>query len=88
VILENLVKVGIYPNINIGSKLFELEKSGFIAFAGAMNSVNKIESKNIIINFTGRYMDPNSSIPISASPHILYNPSKGIDPLLDLLNIK
>lgn len=86
-ILHVLVKIGFFPNKEVGLKLFELEKSGFIAFTGAIISANRIESNNIIVNFTGRYIDPKTIIPISATPQILYDPSDGIEPLLNLLNI-
>ncbi|MFX1257430.1 MAG: hypothetical protein ACFFAN_06210 [Promethearchaeota archaeon] len=87
-ILDVLVGAGIYPNNEIGMKLFELEKSGFMAFIGVIKSANQINSKNIVINFTGRYLNNHSSIPIPAKPHVLFNPSNGIEELLNILKIK
>jgi hypothetical protein len=86
-ILDILLKAGIYPNREIGSKLFDIEKSGFIAFVGVLKALKKIESETIIINFTGRYLDPKTSIPAPAVPHIMYDPSNGIKPLLRKINI-
>ncbi|MFX1339473.1 MAG: hypothetical protein ACFFDK_12745 [Promethearchaeota archaeon] len=86
-ILKILVKIGVYPTIEIGTKLFELEKSGFIAIIGALKSKSIIESKTIIINFTGRYLDPISSIPITASPYLSYNPHKGVENFMKILKM-
>ena len=54
-ILNSLVKANIYPNKEVGFKLFDLEKSGFIAFIGAIVAANNIEANDVIVNFTGRY---------------------------------
>ncbi|MHA1438258.1 MAG: hypothetical protein ACTSPD_11825 [Promethearchaeota archaeon] len=86
-ILKFLVKAGIYPKKNLGQKLFNLEKSGFIAFAGALKAANKIKSKNIIVNFTGRYLDNDLKLPTTALPHIIFNPAEGYQKLLSLMKI-
>ncbi|MFX1366406.1 MAG: hypothetical protein ACFFCE_01870 [Promethearchaeota archaeon] len=86
-VLKLLVDVGIYPTIDLALKFFELEKSGIIAFIGAIKSAKKINSNNIIVNFTGRYPEKNSFFPSSATPHILYNPEQGIEHLITMLNI-
>ncbi len=86
-ILNTLVKVGVYPSKEIGLKLFEIEKSGFMAFVGAITSAPKIESNNIIINFTGRYPESNMTNFTSATPYLIYNPSKGVRKLVRALNI-
>ncbi len=87
-ILNALVKAGVYPTKSCGLKLFELEKSGFMAFTGAITSADRIESKNIVVNFTGRYPDQLSTIPVQASPHILFDPSEELKRLLSLLDLK
>ncbi len=86
-ILNALVNAGVYPNKDIGSKLYDLEKSGFIAFIGAIVFANKIESSNIVINFTGRYPDADTLIPRPATPHLIYEPSKGVQELIKNLNL-
>ena len=86
-ILNILVEAGIYPNKDVGNKLFDLEKSGFIAIIGALKSIDLIEAKNIVINFTGRNVDPLSKKHVSAKPHLLFDPSSGIDELLNELNL-
>ncbi|MFX0022724.1 MAG: hypothetical protein ACFE9S_10380 [Candidatus Hermodarchaeota archaeon] len=87
ILLNTLVKVGIYPRIELALKFFQLEKSGIIAFIGAIKSANRIESKNIIVNFTGRSPETESTLPISANPHVFYNPAQGVDKLIKILNI-
>lgn len=87
IILKTLVNAGLYPTLDLGLKFVELEKSGLIAFIGAINSAKKIESNNIIINFTGRYPEKDSNLPSSAAPHIIYNPDKGVEQLIKMLNI-
>ncbi len=90
-ILKALVESKIYPNMKIGLKLFDIEKSGFFAFVGALKSIKKIRSNNIVVNFTGRYPQNTStfpSLPSPATPHIYYNPSNGIKNLLAQLKIK
>jgi len=86
-ILDALVNAGVYPDKDIGSKMYDLEKSGFIAFVGAIIFANKIESSNIVINFTGRYPDPDTLIPKPATPHLIFNPSKGVQELIKNLNL-
>ncbi len=86
-ILDALIESGVYPNKEIGLKMFDLEKSGFISFVGAIKTIKKIESNTIIINFTGRYLNGDLSLHIPANPHFFYNPSNGIEKLLDLLKI-
>jgi len=86
-ILNILVEAGIYPNKDVGNKLFDLEKSGFIAIIGALKSIDLIETKNIVINFTGRNVDPLSKKHVSAKPHLLFDPSRSIDELLNELNL-
>ena len=86
-VLKILIEAGIYPDLELGQRFFELEKSGFIAFTGVFNSIKKIESKNIVINFTGRYLDPVSKFPEKATPHIIFNPSDGIEKFLEVLKI-
>ena len=85
--MDALVKVGVYPSIEIGLKLFEIEKSGFMAFVGAIISAVDIDSNNIIINFTGRYPDSNVINLTSATPHLIYEPSNGVQKLVRLLGI-
>ena len=85
--MNTLVKVGVYPSKEIGLKLFKIEKSGFMAFVGAITSAPKIESNNIIINFTGRYPESNMTNFTSATPYLIYNPSKGVRKLVRALNI-
>jgi hypothetical protein len=87
-ILDNLVKIGIYPNKNIGLSLYNIEKSGFIAFAGAIISAKNIKANNVIINFTGRHPDLKLTIPSIATPYILYNPVSSIKELLRTLILK
>ena len=86
-ILNCLVKARIYPNKDVGLKLFNLEKSGFMAFAGAIIYANNIKANKIIVNFTGRYPDPNLTIPSTATPNIYYNPVNGVKELTRRLNI-
>ncbi|MFX1276236.1 MAG: hypothetical protein ACFFAT_14500, partial [Promethearchaeota archaeon] len=86
-VLKFLIEAGIYPNEELGLHYYELEKSGFIAFTGTFNSIDIIESENIVINFTGRYIDPTSTFPKTATPHILFDPLKGIDELLKVLEL-
>ncbi|MHA2008961.1 MAG: hypothetical protein ACXABO_15910 [Promethearchaeota archaeon] len=86
-IINSLVKAKIYPNKEVGMKLFNLEKSGFIAFVGAIISANKIEANNIIVNFTGRYPDPNLIVPKAATPYLLYDPINGVKELIRTLNL-
>ncbi len=87
-VLKILMDAGIYPDEKIGNIYFDLEKSGFIAITGALNSINLIEAKNIVINFTGRNIDPLSIIPKTAKPHILFDPQKSIDALLKELDLE
>lgn len=87
-ILNVLVEAGVYPTKKCGLKLFELEKSGFMAFTGAITSANRIKSKNIVVNFTGRYPDHLSTVPIPANPHILFDPLEDLKRLLSLLDLK
>lgn len=86
-ILNALVKVGVYPSKKIGLKLFDIEKSGFMAFVGAITSATRIQSSNIIINFTGRYPDSHMTNFISATPHLIYDPSNGVQKLIRVLGI-
>ncbi|MHA2475255.1 MAG: hypothetical protein ACXAES_18695 [Promethearchaeota archaeon] len=86
-IINCLVKARIYPNTEIGMKLFDLEKSGFMAFVGAMIYAKNIKAKEVIINFTGRYPDPNEVIPRAATPNIIFNPSKGVEDLIRRLDL-
>ena len=86
-ILNFLVKNEIYPNKNVGLKLYDLEKSGFIAIIGAIISENKIKANNVVINFTGRCFNPNDPIPEPAVPHVLYDPSKGATQLLKTMKL-
>ena len=83
-----LINSGIYPSKEIGNKLFDLEKSGFIAFIAAIISEREIEADNIVVNFTGRYIEANSQFPEPATPHIRYNPNEGPSKLLELLELK
>lgn len=87
-ILDNLVKIGIYPDKNIGLSLYNIEKSGFIAFVGAIISAKNIKANNVIINFTGRHPDLKLTIPSTATPNILYNPVSSIKELLRTLILK
>ncbi|MHA2281910.1 MAG: hypothetical protein ACXAC5_13790 [Promethearchaeota archaeon] len=86
-ILDSLVKIGIYPNKDIGLNLYDIEKSGFIAFVGAIISAKKVKVGNIIVNFTGRYLGSKLAIPSVALPDILYNPVNNIKELLRKLII-
>jgi len=86
-ILNCLVKARIYPNTEIGMKFFDIEKSGFMAFVGAMIYANNIKAKEVIINFTGRYPDPNEIFPKSATPDIIFNRSKCVEDLIRRLEI-
>lgn len=86
-ILNCLVKAKIYPNTKIGMKFFQLEKSGFMAFVGAMIYANNIKAKEVIINFTGRYPDSNEIFPKSATPDIIFNPSESVEDLIRRLEI-
>jgi len=87
-ILYLLIKHGLYQNREIGVKLFDLEKSGFIAFIGVIKSENLIESENIIVNFTGRLLKFNDPVPKPAKPHIKFDETQGISKLIDLLKLK
>ncbi len=87
-ILNVLVEAGVYSTKKCGLKLFELEKSGFMAFTGAITSANRIKSKKIVVNFTGRYPDHHLTVPIQASPHILFDPLEDLKRLLSLLDLK
>ena len=86
-VLKMLIDVGVYPNEEIGLKYYELEKSGFMAIIAALNSIKDIKANNIIINFTGRFMDPDVKIPITATPDLIIDPSKGIDHFIEALNL-
>ncbi|MHA1915572.1 MAG: hypothetical protein ACW990_10230 [Promethearchaeota archaeon] len=86
-ILKCLVEAGIYPNKEIGLELFNIEKSGFMAFVGALIYADNIKAKKIIINFTGRHPDPKVVIPEVASPNINYNPVDGTKELMRRLNL-
>ncbi|MFX1490034.1 MAG: hypothetical protein ACFFBI_12845 [Promethearchaeota archaeon] len=86
-ILNVLIKEKIYPNKEIGLKLFNLEKSGFIAFIGAICSAKNVKAENIIVNFTGRYLDPNLTVPSAAIPNIYHYPTDNLKELLRKLNI-
>ncbi|MBN1802412.1 MAG: hypothetical protein JW891_12950 [Candidatus Lokiarchaeota archaeon] len=85
-ILKCLLGVGVYPNEDIALRYFNLERSGFIAFVGVLNSIKDIRSKNIVINYTGRYKDPVVIFPEVAKPHISFDPEEGIDSFLRQLN--
>ena len=85
--LKELVNANLYPTLNLGLKFLELEKSGLIAFIGAINNAKNIKSKNIIVNFTGRYPEGNSIMPISATPYKYYDPNRGIKPFMEILNL-
>ncbi|MFX1445967.1 MAG: hypothetical protein ACFFHV_21330, partial [Promethearchaeota archaeon] len=76
----------IYPNAEIGEKIFELEKSGFLAFAAAISNISKIEAERIIVNFTGRFLESNSALPEPATPHLTYDPVEGVNNLIKKLN--
>ncbi|MFX1376972.1 MAG: hypothetical protein ACFFA0_14295 [Promethearchaeota archaeon] len=86
-LLKELVNANIYPTLNLGLKFFELEKSGLIALIGAINSAKNIKSKNIIVNFTGRFPENISIIPRSATPHRIYDPAQGIRKFIEILNL-
>jgi len=86
-ILSVLVKSEIYPNKDVGLKLYDLEKSGFIAFIGTILSERKIKANNVVINFTGRCFNPNNPIPESAEPYIFYDPAKGATQLLKRMKL-
>ncbi|MFW9989021.1 MAG: hypothetical protein ACFFC3_10220 [Candidatus Odinarchaeota archaeon] len=86
-ILKTLVDAGVYTTNDQALKFFELEKSGIMAFIGAIKSAKEIRSNNIIVNFTGRYPEKPSTLPSSATPHVLYNPDHGIEQLIKILNI-
>lgn len=87
-ILDSLVNVDIYANKDVGLSLFNFEKSGFIAFVGAIISANKIEANKVVVNFTGRYPNPKLTIPTTALPNILFNPANSIKDLVRTLNLK
>lgn len=87
-ILHNLIQEEIYPSKYIGLKLFDLEKSGFIAFTGAIIASNKIKANNIVVNFTGRYPDPKLIIPKTAKPHFVYKPTENIKDFISKLNLQ
>ncbi|MFX1305135.1 MAG: hypothetical protein ACFE9X_17400 [Promethearchaeota archaeon] len=86
-ILKTLVNAGFYPTLDLALKFFELEKSGIMAFIGAVNSIKKIESNNIIVNFTGRLPNISSTLPSPATPHLLHKPDQGIEKVIKMLNI-
>ncbi|MFX1297733.1 MAG: hypothetical protein ACFFD2_23160, partial [Promethearchaeota archaeon] len=86
-ILKILVKSRIYQSKVIGSKLFNLEKSGFIAFIGTILSQNQIKSNNVIVNFTGRCLESNAPFPTSATPYIKFDPTVGCSKLLKALDL-
>ena len=86
-VLKMLIDVGVYPNEEIGQKYYELEKSGFMAIIAALNSIKNIKANNIIINFTGRFMDPDVKVPITATPDLIIDPSKEIDHFIEALNL-
>ncbi|MFX1280653.1 MAG: hypothetical protein ACFFA3_14855 [Promethearchaeota archaeon] len=87
-ILNSLIQEDIYPSKYIGLKLFDLEKSGFIAFTGAILASNKIEANNIVVNFTGRYPDPKLIIPKTAKPHFFYKTTENIKDFISKLNLQ
>jgi hypothetical protein len=77
-IMNMLVELGIYPDKRVGSKYFMLEKSGFIAVAGALHDAKKTNVSNIVINFSGRRPDPQSLMTadfVSASPAFYFDPA-------------
>jgi hypothetical protein len=86
-VIKELIKTKIYPSYKLGLKFFELEKSGLIAFIGAINATKNIKSKNIVVNFTGRYPENTSAMPISATPHEYYDPNRGIKQFMETLNV-
>ncbi|MFX0081497.1 MAG: hypothetical protein ACFE94_07075 [Candidatus Hodarchaeota archaeon] len=86
-IIRELVNARVYPTIELGLKFFELEKSGLIAFIGAINSTKSIKSKSIIVNFTGRFPENTSIIPSSATPHMYYDPNRGVKQFIELLKL-
>lgn len=87
IIVKKLVNAQVYPNFDVGLKFFELEKSGVIAFIGAIKSANIIKSKHIIVNLTGRYPEKSSFLPSSATPDLVYDPNQGINQLIEILNL-
>ncbi|MFX0027686.1 MAG: hypothetical protein ACFE8B_00630 [Candidatus Hermodarchaeota archaeon] len=86
-ILKSLIQANIYSNKDIGLKLYDFEKSGFIAFVGAITAANHIEANNIVVNFTGRYPDPELIIPRPASPHFKYKATKSFKDFTSKLNL-
>ncbi len=85
-ILNLLIEAKVYPNKKVGLELFDLEKSGFIAFAGAIKSIKDIETKTVVINFTGRYPENGSNEYVKATPHKVLDLNEGIKYLLTQLN--
>ncbi|MBY8990717.1 MAG: hypothetical protein KGD58_08195 [Candidatus Lokiarchaeota archaeon] len=86
-ILKDLVSANVYPSFDIGLKFVEIEKSGLIAVIGAIISAKSIKSKNIVVNFTGRYPENNSILPIPATPYTYYDPNRGINHFMEILNL-
>ncbi len=85
-VLQCLLRAGVYSNENIGLRYFNLERSGFIAFVGLLKSLEHIKSKNIVINYTGRYKDPVLAFPEVAKPHISFNPEEGVESFIEKLD--
>ncbi|MFX1238469.1 MAG: hypothetical protein ACFFAS_04295 [Promethearchaeota archaeon] len=85
VVLQSLLEIGIYPNEDLGLRYFNLERSGFLAFVGLLKSVKNINAENIVINYTGRYVDPLVAFPEVAKPHISFDPREKINLLLEKL---
>lgn len=77
-ILKALVRIGVYSDARIGQYFFDIEKSGFLAIAGAMLAAQSIQSQKIIINFTGRRpesVSPGISDFEVATPHFFFDPT-------------
>ncbi|MFX1324270.1 MAG: pyridoxal-phosphate dependent enzyme [Promethearchaeota archaeon] len=87
IVVKNLVYAQVYPNFDVGLKFFELEKSGVMAFIGAIKSANIIRSKRIIVNITGRYPEKSSTLPSSATPDLVFDPNQGTNQLIRTLNL-
>ncbi|MFX1410802.1 MAG: hypothetical protein ACFFA6_10635 [Promethearchaeota archaeon] len=86
-VLKTLINAKIYPTLHSSLFYLELEKSGLIAFVGAINAAKNIESETIIVNFTGRYPENNTILQHSATPHLYYDPKLGITKLIKILDL-
>ena len=77
------------PEID-GNPMFEyVENSAtdMMKFIEENGRHNLIEANNIVINFTGRYPDPELILPIPASPHFNFKTTESVKDFSSKLNL-